>query len=160
MELAVMALSNFAEDYDLPVEDPRHRIVRDERIVEDLYYLSWFRNFNEFRVTYEEFRQHWYETIVRELPNASWLLKSASREFVIIWLKAKYRQSNEHALYPIPKETKEDRAVILILEDPTLTDEMIQKMTKATTKSMQRWGTFKYARREMRLIAERLRNES
>lgn len=148
-----------ADYFDLSVIDPRHLQLRDDDSFTPIYYLSWFRNFNEFRVSSEEFLEHWKETIRRELPQSPWLL-NANFYFMSLWFRAKYRLTNENKRNPIQAATKDDRALILLLENPALTDEEIAAMTKTTLKTMKGWVCYQFARREMRRFAQQNRNDS
>jgi Transcriptional cell cycle regulator TrcR len=142
------------ELFELPIEDRRHQQLRDDAWIggpffEGRYYLGWFRRTNEFRHNHEEFDEDIAQTIRDQLPQSSWIAESSYRvEFLLKWLKHKYRESDEGRRYPIPKQTREERAIVLLLENPELTDDEIRQIIGTTEKTIERWASYKLARRE------------
>gem|GEM_PF-6770889 len=143
-----------ADIFDLPIDDPRHRQLRDDAWIggpmfECCYYLGWYRKTNEYRCSQEEFERHLSKFLVERLSKAARLHKWLGDRISIIWLKAKYRMSNEGERYPIKKETKEERAIVLMLDNPMRKDVEIRRFVGTSEKTMRRWGWYRLMRREL-----------
>ena len=143
-----------ADIFDLPIDDPRHRQLRDDAWIggpnfECRYYLGWYRKTNEYRCSQEQFNRQLSKFLVERLPNAVRLHKWMGDRIAILWLKAQYRTSREGQRYPIKKETKEERAIVLMLDNPTRKDDEIRGIVGTSEKSMRRWGWYRLMRREL-----------
>lgn len=148
--------SILAEHYELPLEDWRHLQLRDDGWIggpeiEAAYYLSWLKGYNAFDQSYEQQSEALRDLLRQELPQSIWLAKTRYLpQFFLIWVKAKYRLSTDGQRFPIrkPSRPKEDKAIILLMENPSLTDEDIRQELNTTEKAMQRWSDYKTARVE------------
>ena len=145
-----------AEYYELPLEDPRHLMIRDDGWLggpdtEAIYYLSWMKGYNAYDQSFEQNGEALRDLLRQELPQSTWLTKTRYlATFFLIWAKAEYRLSTDGQRFPIPKPSraKEDKAIILLMENPSLTDEQIRQELNTTEKAMQRWSDYKTARIE------------
>jgi hypothetical protein len=146
-----------AERFDLPLEDPKHRQLRDDAWIggpcnEAMYYLGWLQGRNPYDEGFDAFLEKLKSTFQELFPQSPWLHDSTySANFFLIWIKAKYRESHEGKRFPIrrPPQPKNEKAVILLMENPALTDEDIRRQLNTTEKQMQRWTDYKLARTEL-----------
>ena len=148
-----------AELFELPIDDPRHRQLRDDAwfggsVFEGTYFLGKFLGTNEFCFTFDVNRQHLQECLRAHLPHVEWLLNARCfHEAMVLWLKHKYRQSKEHIQFPIPNPTKEQQAIVRVIEDPKIGDDEIRIELRCTEKTMKRWSSFQYFRIEQKRLA-------
>jgi hypothetical protein len=87
------------------------------------------------------------------LPKASCdaIARLSGDQFARIYLEDLRRRTGCTIFGPLKKP---DRAVILLLENPDLTDEQVAKRVPTTLKQLARFSTYTYLRREMRLAKE------
>lgn len=152
-------LTELAGVFELPGENPRHEDLRNfgwhgGPFVEGAYFLGKFLGTNEFCFTTDLYYQHLQECLRTHLPHIKWLLDSRCfHEAMIFWLKHKYRQSKEQVRFPIADATKEEHAIICVVEDPNTGDDQIQSELRCTEKTMKRWSSFQLFRIEQRRLA-------
>lgn len=148
--------SQDAENFDLPLSDPRHLQLRDNASIgsaEWIYFLSWMENENHFDLTFAEADARLRAFLLERLPQSAWIIDARScREIFVLWAKAKYRESAEGQRHPLKTQTKEELAVALFLETPSLTDESIRQRLAITEKQMQRWPLYQLARIEQKRL--------
>jgi hypothetical protein len=117
------------------------------------YYWSWLEKKNYFDVPFREAWDQFSCYLSAKFPHVPWLAQSRSREtFFKIWAKTQYRESEEGRRYPIREATKEERAIVLLLDHPELTDEQIRVRVNATEKTMKRWSNYGLARIEQKRL--------
>ncbi|MCE9525557.1 MAG: hypothetical protein K8R36_05835, partial [Planctomycetales bacterium] len=71
----------------------------------------------------------------------------------IVWLKHQYRKTEEHRQFPIPVETKQERAIVRIMESPDVSDEVICRELECTAKTMTRWTDYNLFRIEQKRLS-------
>jgi len=148
--------SQDAENFDLPLSDPRHLYLRDnawQGSEEWIYFLSWLENKNHFDLTFAEADARLRAFLLERLPQSAWLIDARScREIFVLWAKAKYRENAEGQQYPLTTQTKEELAVALFLETPSLTEDTIRQSLETTESQMQRWPLYQLARIEQKRL--------
>lgn len=150
-----MALPLLADSFDEPPGSPNHTGLRESawmggELAEGRYYLSWATGVNEFRRSNDEFDADYREFVVRSWPASQSFLKSTYwRKFFLVLLRQRYRESKTGAEFPVPAETTEDRAIRMLMLDPTLTHAEVAASLETTEKQLQRMSTFQLAFREL-----------
>jgi hypothetical protein len=143
-----------ADIFSLPIENPKHLEFRDDAwiggpFVVGRYYLGKFLRTNEFLYDQAEYDAHLKHCLASDLPQADWIARSSYlHEFMIIWLKHQYRKTVEHTNFPIAMETKEERAIVRVMESPDISDEQIYREFRCTQNSSKRWTTYNLLRQE------------
>jgi hypothetical protein len=158
-EETAMAASTSARHYELPIEHEAHRRLRDDAWIGGpffvaRYYLGKFIGANLMDARQEFFDEQLNRCAAENLPKCPWLKDShCYYEAMNTWLQHRYRQFDENQRYPIREATRDERAVVLILESPELTDDEIRIQLNTTAKQVQRLTLFHYVRREQRRLA-------
>ncbi|MEN6451795.1 MAG: hypothetical protein ABFC96_14995 [Thermoguttaceae bacterium] len=154
-------IDSLAKSFDLPMDSPEHRALRENAwlggdYVECRYYLGALIGKNEFRTSEDEFLDDLSEFIARKTSPAARMFCCTINHctHVIDFLRREFERQTG---YPAKvKETKDDRAVELLLRHPDWSDEQIAAELAATQKTMARWVRFKYARRSQRFYEQKL----
>jgi hypothetical protein len=145
-----------AEQFDLPIDDPRHLQLRDDAWIwsgEWMYYWSWLEKENYFDLPSSTVWEQFSSYLATAFPKSAWLAQARSQhELFATWAKARYRESDEGQRYPIRKATKEERAIVQLIDHPELTDEQIRVRINATEKTMKRWSSYNLARIEQKRL--------
>jgi hypothetical protein len=155
-------LQNLAEAFDAPKDSPDHLGLRDQaglggRHIECRYYLGMLIGRNEFRQPSEEFLDDLTEFVVSRTSTqaAMFCCTEEHCQFVVAFLRRLFEI--QEGLAPDRKETKEHRAIEVLLRHADWSDEQIAAEVGATAKSVKRcWSTFQYARRCQRLYEQRV----
>ena len=151
-----------ADAFDKPYDSPEHRMLREESWlagpeVECRYYLGMLLGRNEFRRSPEEFLDELAEFVVSKTSakGAMFCCTEHHCQFVVDFLRRLFeRQQGET---PRTDETKEHRAMEVLLKHPDWSNEQIVAEVGATMKSVDRWSRFRYARRCQRLYEEHVK---
>ena len=152
-------LENLAEAFDLPDDNPDHEGIRNfgwhgGPNVEGRYFLGKLLGSNEFRFTHELYDEHLRECLKSHLSQAKWLLDSRCfQEVMTCWLIHQYRQGKQQRRFPIVDATKEEEAIVRVLEVPNTSDDQIQSELDCTEQTMKRWSSFQLLRIEQRRLA-------
>lgn len=161
LSLAGEALS-LAELFALPIDDPRHRRLRDRAWlygpeVEGRYYLGKYVQENLFLTGHGEYEERLRCSLRGALPAAGWLLQSRYwHDGGLLWLRHVYRRTDEHERFPLRRESKETLAIVLLLERGILADHELQAELGCSIAAMQRWVKYRQFRREWVRIARPL----
>ncbi|MFN0021284.1 MAG: hypothetical protein ACKVP0_23795 [Pirellulaceae bacterium] len=152
-------MNTSANLFALPIENPKHLQFRDDAwlggpFFVGRYYLGKFLNTNEYLYGQDEYDAHVRQCLNSRLPMADWLSKSSYlHEFMTTWLKHQYRKTEENQRFPIPDESKEELAIVRIMEVPDVSDEDICRELRCTEKTINRWTDYNLFRREQKRLS-------
>jgi hypothetical protein len=154
-------MDNLAEAFDRPVDSPEHRILQDEvwlggLYVECRYYLGMLTGRNEFRATINEFLDHLTDYVTAKSSDGAAIFCCSINHchYVVDFLRRLYETQTGRP--PRKKETKEHKALELLLKHTDWTNEQIVSKLGATFESLKSWITFRDARRAQHFYEQRI----
>jgi hypothetical protein len=154
-------MDRIADAFDKPYDSPEHRMLRENAWLvgpefQCRYLLGMLLGRNEFRITQDEFLNDLTEYITsRTSPQAAMFCCTEHHcQFVVAFLERQFR--DKIGSIKITKETKENRAMEVLLKHPDWPDEQIVAEVGATMKSVARWTTYRYARRCQKLYEDQV----
>ena len=150
-----------SEIIQLPWNDPEHKAYRETLWVGGphcgcVYYFSMLTKKDCFNLDIPELQQVIRNYIAQHFgkENAKYIYMTYWAEFILPYLKKECYQLYE--LDASLKFSKEERAFLLLLENPTWDDEKIRVELKTTEKAMKRWSQYNAIRIMMRRNAKNI----
>jgi hypothetical protein len=117
---------------------------------EGRYFLSWATGVNEFRRSHREFDADYQEFVTNTWPKSMVLLKSTYwRQFFLVLLRDRYRESDIGKSFPIRSETKPEKALRMLLTNPMLKQPELARILNTTEKQLLRMSTLQLAFQEL-----------
>jgi hypothetical protein len=146
-----MAKNVFSEYLAKPKDSPEHRLFREQLWLGGAsftcrYYLSILNGHDYFDATGDEFMTAVQEYVLSyTCPEA---IQFCVSEYHLMFLEPFLRQQWELAEGNTnPKKlSREERALILLVNNPDWTDKKIREVIGTTVKQMKRWSNFNAAR--------------
>lgn len=147
-----------AKNLALPEDDPdriefetSHWIAGDDVVCKWQLCVQTGRDC--WNVPWDEYKAALIEFCQQRLPQASCaaIARVSGADFARIYLEDLRRRAGSTIFGPTKKP---DQAVVMLLENPDLTDEQIAALIPTTLKQLARFSTYNYLKREIRFAAE------
>jgi hypothetical protein len=153
-------MNSLAEAFESPKDSPEHRRLREDSWLvgpemECRYYLGMLSGRNEFRRSRDEFLDDLADFVASRTSAQAVMFCCTEHhcQFVVGFLRRLFER--QEGCMPGRKETREQRAMEVLLKHPNWSDEQIVAEVGATVKSVKRWPVFRYARRCQGLYEQR-----
>jgi hypothetical protein len=144
-----MSPSIFSEYLALPKNSPQHQLLREQLWLggvmhECQYYLSVLLERDFFACSTEEFLKEVRLYLSQKCgPEAVQFCSGiGDLNAVLPFLKQRYQETEGHVSL-----SKEERALVLLLQNSSWSDEQIRTAVRTTERQMRRWPSYKIARR-------------
>jgi hypothetical protein len=150
-----------AAHFEEPPHSLNHTLLRETawmggEMIEGRYFLSWANGVNEFRRSHREFDADYQNYVIGTWPSSQMFLKSFYwREYFLVLLRQRYRESDVGTLFPIRIESKAEKALRIFLVRPSLEHAELARILKTTEKQLLRMSMLQLAYRELSQNFER-----